>query len=303
MNAGLLAATKGHALSYTMMAAGLSVIGIWTSFSKTWPVWIGGQVLFALAITQWFAILHECGHKTFSGIRYLDIALGHLAGIFCLMPFETWRVVHHGHHLWTGWRDRDPTTRGIVPRPIGRYERMIFNSCWKWWIPVFSVAYRLTIFWNLSQLRRWYPRRQVSFAINILTLSVIYLVAGPWVLKHAGLALLLHLTVMDPILLSQHSHIPQKFAGNAVVRPMKTAEQDVFTRSVLFPPWISKWIFLGFDLHGLHHVYPQIPGYRLHRFNQMVGTTTSLGVWIKSAKRVPAHVLIFQNRDQSGIEI
>jgi len=259
--------------------------------------------MLAVACTQWFCIMHECGHKTFSGGRSFDTVVGHLAGVFCLMPFETWRFVHHGHHLWTGWRDRDPTTRGILPRPIGRTERMFFNTCWRLWIPVFAFAYRATIFWNLRKLIRYYPRQKRAFTINVVALFIIYTIAAPWMIKIFSLPLLLHFAVMDPIMLSQHSHIPQKLAGSAAVKPIVKAEQGVYTRSVLLPRLLSTWVFLGFDLHGLHHVYPYTPGYRLHRLDQVAGITMSWRRWIKEAKRVPADILIFKNWDQTRIRI
>ena len=42
------------------------------------------------------------------------------------------------------------------------------------------------------------------------------------------------------------------------------AEQEVFTRSLRFPGWLSTAL-LGIDAHELHHMYPRVPGYRLRQ--------------------------------------
>ena len=114
----------------------------------------GGQVLLALALVQWFALLHECGHETlFRGKRFTP-SLGQVAGFFSIIPFYNWKRVHARHHKWTGWQDVDPTTAALVPRELKTVERVLVNVCWKFWIPLFSVLYRLNNFWNWPRLGR-----------------------------------------------------------------------------------------------------------------------------------------------------
>jgi fatty acid desaturase len=88
----------------------LTAAALWLSSRPVTPLWLAGQLLLALALVQWFAILHECGHETLFRTRALHLPLGHLAAFFSLIPFYNWKRVHARHHKWTGWQDVDPTT-------------------------------------------------------------------------------------------------------------------------------------------------------------------------------------------------
>src|SRR3954447_15165701 len=40
--------------------------------------------------------------------------------------------------------------------------------------------------------------------------------------------------------------------------------QERYTRSLKLPRWLSVMV-MHFDAHEVHHMYPNVPGYRLHR--------------------------------------
>src|SRR5262245_16312593 len=104
---------------------------LWLSSRESiWP-WLAGQVLLALALIQWFALLHECGHETLFRTKWLHSALGVVAGFFSVIPFYNWKRIHGRHHKWTGWQDVDPTTASLVPRELATFERVLVNVCWK----------------------------------------------------------------------------------------------------------------------------------------------------------------------------
>src|SRR5205823_4389277 len=105
--------------------------------------WAAGQLVLALALVQWFVVLHECGHDTLFRTRRLHPLVGRIAGAFAAIPYACWTRIHGRHHRWTGWQDLDPTTAALVPRARPRLERVIVNICWKYSIPLFSIIYRL----------------------------------------------------------------------------------------------------------------------------------------------------------------
>src|SRR3954468_16120187 len=79
-------------------AIGATTVAIFLSTRAEWWLWLSGQVLLALALVQWFAILHECGHETLFRTRRLHAALGQVAGFFSIIPFYNWKRVHGRHH-------------------------------------------------------------------------------------------------------------------------------------------------------------------------------------------------------------
>ena len=107
------------------------------------------------------------------------------------------------------------------------------------------------------------------------------------------LAYCLFLIIGDPLLLSQHSGVPQKrgYTENDSVIPFK--DQDEYTRSLVFPEWVTKYILLGFDKHVVHHIFPAIPGYHLWKVKTETAGRQDWFEWLSWAKEMDAHKLLF----------
>jgi acyl-lipid omega-6 desaturase (Delta-12 desaturase) len=286
-----------------------TIAGIWLSVMPLGVWWFLGQLLLATTLVQWFIVLHECGHKTLFRAPLLNEVAGHLAGFFALIPFETWKRVHNRHHKWTGWQDVDPTTARLSVAPTGRLARGLVNVCWKYWIPLFSVLYRLNNFWNISRLLALFRTKTVRrrLVVNTAALAVSYLalaaIVGPAVFARVlGCATVLALMAEDLLLISQHTHVPMGLSQGKDVIPHPAIDQEQFTRSLRFPAWLSP-LLLHFDAHELHHMYPFVPGYRLSAIPYSPANEVSCWRWIPAARRVPGEVLLFQNRHQSGYDV
>jgi fatty acid desaturase len=76
--------------------------------------------------------------------------------------------------------------------------------------------------------------------------------------------------------------------------------QEVFTRSLQFPAWFARLILLNLDAHELHHMYPRVPGYDLHRIAYVPQNRIHWWRWLVGAKRLSGEVFLFQNRLDSG---
>lgn len=298
--AGLLAL----ATALTLTLGGAALIA-----RAEWLPWLAGEVALAIAFVQWFAILHECGHETLVRTKRWHRWIGRLAGFFSIIPFACWTHVHARHHRWTGWQDLDPTTAALVPRDRSRAERIIVNVCWRCWIPLFSVIYRLSNYWHLPRLRALFPgradRAQMSRDMAILTCAYVGLAlwfgAGRLAAAVAP-ALVLSLIAEDVLLLSQHTHVPQHVSHGKPVKPFPAIDQEVFTRSLRLPA-VASTLLLHFDAHELHHMYPFVPGYRLGRIPYETSEEVDWWNWIRRARRVPGEVFLFQNRGESGFDV
>lgn len=285
-----------------------TTLGLTLSVAGPWWLWLPGQLITAIALLQWFVLLHEAGHNRLFRHRTLNTLAGYLASYFTAIPFHPWRTIHAMHHRWTGWQDRDPTTASLVPRPLAPHETLIINFCWKYWLPLFSLLYRTTNFWHLPRLWRLLPRHRRRNAIDITLLALAYATTltllGPTLcLRLFALAAFLTLALTDPILFSQHNHIPQAIAADRPVAPHPPADQGIYTRSLIFPRWISRLILLNFDAHELHHRHPHLPGYRLGALRDPTPNARPAWQWIRAAKKIPASVIMFQNRDHSGHDV
>ncbi|MFV8753666.1 fatty acid desaturase family protein [Nannocystaceae bacterium ST9] len=298
----------------TFRLALASAAGLVLASQDSWLAWGLGTLLLTGCLLQWFFVLHECGHATLFATPRLDVIVGHVAGLFAGFPFATWRAIHHQHHRWTGWQDKDPTTNILVPRELPPLTKFAMDWCWRLWIPVFAVVYRLNNYWNLPRLYELFPRPvhrrrhrravlvQAGFYSIVLVGSIALFGLGP-IVKVIGLPLLVSNQILDVVLLSQHTHVPMQVAGEREVEPFAYADQVRFTRSLRCPGWISRWLFLGFDAHELHHELPRTPGYRLAKIRRPMPGEVAPLAWALAAKRIPAHVFLYSNRDQSGLDI
>ena len=293
--------------TYFIGCIGLTAVAVFLAHQPHLLAWLVGQVLLALALVQWFVLLHESGHGIlFRTSRWNELA-GHVSGFFSFIPFESWTAVHNQHHRWTGWQDLDPTTAALVQRELSGAEKILVNVCWRLWIPLFLVIYRVNNFWNWPRLRRLFPDRglQPRFAVNMLVLavlygSIVYALGVISLLGRLGVGILLSMVFLDSLILSQHTHIPMTLSQGNPVEPYSAREQDVFTRSLRFPRWFSQWFLVNVDAHELHHVYPSVPGYLLGRIDRSPKNLADGWRWILAARRLPGTVFLFQNRAQSG---
>ncbi len=300
-------------LSLTGIGTGLTQVRVFLPDLAVWihgVTWLSGHVILAFGLLQWFVLLHECGHGVLFKSRFLNTWVGHLSGFFCFIPFRAWATIHNAHHKWTGWQDLDPTTAALVPRELGTGERLLMNFCWKFWVPAFSVLYRVSNFWNPGRLSKVVLRgsgkaRLLANAVILLVLyGLILWFVGPLeVLLAIGLGTVLSLVMLDPIMISQHSHIPLENSHGDDVKAFKPRDQEVYTRSLRFPDWFSTAILLHFDAHELHHIYPHIPGYRLREIDYEPMNEAHWLKWILAARSMPAETLLFKNRNDTGSSV
>jgi len=302
-----LRATNAAGVGFSALAVSLTAIGVlWSLSSHTW-VWLAGQLVLAVAFVHWFVLLHECGHGTLFRNRTCNVVMGHVSGFWALIPYPLWLVVHAQHHKWTGWQDLDPTTETLTHEP-GRLSRSIVNVCWKYWIPLFSVVYRLQNYWYVPRLRRVMRRRDTaSLAPAVLMLGCAYLLLlwgiGPLVVARVtGLALLAAFVIQDVLILSQHTHIPMDRSQGHEVSPHRPLDQERFTRSLRLPPLVSR-LALHIDAHELHHMYPFVPGYRLGQVPYVPVNEVGWWQWIRAARALPGEIFLFRNQRETGFDI
>jgi fatty acid desaturase len=303
---------KASNLTGAIVAGGVLVVtmgSVWLSAQAATGLWLTGQLLLGAALVEWFVLLHECGHGTLFRARWANTVVGHVAGVLAMIPFPIWKRIHGRHHKWTGWQDLDPTTNALAPRERPAWQRAVVNVCWKYWIPLFSVLYRLTNFWNLPRLTRLFPDREtrhrlIASAAGVAALyAALIIVLGPTVsVRLTGVAIVVGLILEDVLIISQHSHIPMGVSGGRAVIPHAAADQERFTRSLRFPSWMSH-LALHFDAHELHHMYPFVPGYRLGEIVYAPANEVSWSRWIARARAIPGEILLFQNRDESGFDV
>ncbi|HMX55728.1 MAG TPA: fatty acid desaturase [Leptospiraceae bacterium] len=86
--------------------AGLASLALYLDSWYFYPVYwfLQGTMFWAL-----FVVGHDCGHGSFSHIKWLNNLIGHLSHTPILVPYHGWRISHRTHHQHTGDVDKDET--------------------------------------------------------------------------------------------------------------------------------------------------------------------------------------------------
>ena len=307
---GDLAPSNGAGALYLLQCAVFTSSGFLLSAKDGQFNWLLGQLLLSVAWLQWFVLLHEAGHHTLFSNRSLNTICGHLAGFMSGFPFLSWRLIHYRHHKWTGWQDLDATTASLVPRRVGKLEQTVIDFCWKFWIPIFVLIYRVNNYWNYPRLRHYLPgagyRKKVLYNILLLIcayLFLVYTVGLATLLDLTWLSILLALIAQEIILLSQHTHIPQGNSRGVKVQPVNAIDQEQFTRSLTMPSWAARYLLMNFNLHELHHMFVRVPGYALHKIYRQTLNEVDWLRWTVESRRVKGTEFLFSNRDRTGVEL
>lgn len=286
----------------------ITVLAIYLSFSINIYAWLIGQLLYGLCVLQWFVLLHDFGHNYFFRSKFLNWFFGYVSSFFCLVPFAPWKWIHAQHHTWTGWHNLDPTQEGTLPSNATPTKRKLSNWSWKLGIPALTLAFSLQNFWNLPRLFRYFkePAKRIQCVFSILFLITTFILQVcliPGFLVAWTLGYCLFLIVSDPLLISQHAHVPQKIDSENKATPFSVKEQDQFTRTLLFPKWISRFILLSFDRHSLHHVLPRLACYHLINIEYRFQNSSHWFTWLTKAKKTPAETILFSNNNNTGLNL
>ncbi len=266
-----------------------------------------GIICFAIGSLQAFVLLHECGHRALSRNKILCSGVGWLCGFICLLPFYSWTLVHHGHHIWAGWKDKDPTTAQVAGKAPAGIQKWILELAWKLMLPLPTFFYRFGIFWNprlvLRQAKTPRMRRYVIFewVFNVCLYVWIISWMPKWLLIRFALAFLLSLVLAEALMLSQHTHIPQQFAQGKRVHPFSPSQQVIFTRSLFVPRWIEQNILLGFNKHEAHHLHPTCPGNLLPHLEVGSGRSSDWLAWFFLIRRKSATKILYSDESKTGL--
>lgn len=290
-----LKATNAHGLKEVLFQILWLCTGVVLSLLP--ECWILGQIILGIGFWRSFAILHACGHNALFKSTLANHVVGFMMSPFSLIPYASWKSIHQDHHIWTGWKDLDPTTKGTL-KALPAWKGDALNFCWRFWLPVISIHYIFGLFYNpfhssirKSGMGKWYV------FLSILWISTFHLAIGffyprEWLMIFP-LSFFIYLNLGDLSLLTQHVHLPLDQSEGKTVGPKPLWQQEQYSHTLVLPTWVEKWFILGFNHHALHHLFPRLPYYLTREISFHGEHTQDWKEWIGEAKRMKATELIF----------
>lgn len=221
------------------------------------------------ALTGFFVIGHDAGHRSFAKQRWVNDLVGHLAFLPLIYPFHCWRLLHDHHHLhtnkmeednaWTPLRVEDYLGYSPVMRFLQRSIRSYF-----WWVG--SIGHWAMYHFDLRNFRE---RDRSKAAFSIAAVAIFAAVVFPTLIATTGIWGLVKFWLipwmvyhfwMSTFTIVHHTIPEIQFKPNADWNAGEA--QLAGTVHCTYPRWIE---FLCHDInvHVPHHVSTGIPSYNL----------------------------------------
>ena len=258
----LMARSDGPALLRTAWHLGvLALTGtlLWRLRATLWlvPVLVAHGYVLAFI----FCAFHETAHRTAFRTRWLNAAVGTLAGFLTFWPYRNYRVYHWEHHRHTQDPSLDPelffpkpaswpvyllVLTGI-PNAIRRIGDMLRLAAGRADRPWMAPAERRPL---IVEARAYLAGYAVVTAASVLAGTPIALLVwiAPWMVGQAFLR---------PYLLAEHT-------GCGVTRDCLENTRTTLTLALVR---LFAW---NMPYHSEHHAYPAVPFHALPRLHEQV---------------------------------
>ena len=222
------------------------------------PTWAAIFIVAALSYIS-YTPLHEAAHRNINGnnakLTWLNNLCGYLVAPLIAIPYASHRVEHFTHHRYTNQPDKDPdfVISGLRDGPLAAVITILkfvwiqnaFFALHNWGSA--SLKERLIYCLELSFSIGW----RVAFILLIDQPSVALVILGGYFLGG----------FFTGYWFAYRPHLPYK-------EPKRYQN----TNSLIMPTWMKpfEWIWLGQNLHSIHHLFPRVPFYRYHQLHREI---------------------------------
>lgn len=214
-------------------------------------------VVLGFPLVTMFATMHECVHKTAFKSRWLNSAVGWLAGLLSFYNSTFYWPYHVWHHRYTQLPGQDPELED--PKPTSYFSYVLELSALPWWIGKLRLYLKLVVgqFGSYRFLNdKSGPAAVRSVRLQLLTYATasgISLWLGyPYFFLYWLLPVALAQPLLRAILLAEHMGCSNDadMLGN--------------TRTT-YTVWPVRFLMWEMPYHAEHHRFPALPFFSLAR--------------------------------------
>lgn len=250
----------------SVLAVGLGYVGIatlpWFFLPVTW-------FFTGTALTGFFVIAHDCGHRSFAKRRWVNDWVGHVLMLPLIYPFHSWRILHDHHHLHTNQLEVDNawqpwTVEGFEAAPVWLQKFYVALRGRLWWIA--SIAHWGKIHFDLNQFA---PRDHAKVKVSIAAVVVFSAIFFPTLIAFTGIWGLVKFWLMpwlgyhfwmSTFTLVHHTDPDIQFSPVEAWDAAKAQLEG--TIHCRYPRWVEV-LCHDINVHVPHHLSVAIPSYNL----------------------------------------
>lgn len=217
------------------------------------PLWFLALPVQGVLLVFLFTLEHEATHKTPFASPALNEAVGRLAGLVLILPFEWFRYFHLSHHKYTNLPGQDPELDHPKP-PTGR-AWLVHVSGLPYWAGQIRLVVALAF--RRPTEARYIPaaalpriQREAQIVLALYEVALLSLLVTPALFWLWILPVLLGQPFLRLYLLAEHGDCPQ------VASMLENSRTTLTNRIVRFVAW-------NMPYHAEHHSYPAVPFHQL----------------------------------------
>lgn len=253
-----------------------AILGYWAIAVSPWFLLPLAWAFTGTALTGFFVIGHDCGHRSFAKRKWVNDLVGHTMMLPLIYPFHSWRILHNYHHKHTNKLEIDNAWQ---PFQTDFYENLN---------PVSRIGYQgiRGYFWWLGSILHWaflhfdwrefsgQDRQRVKFSsLLVIGFAAIFFptllfTTGVWgLIKFWLMPWLVYHFWMSTFTLVHHTDVEVPFRPTPVWNELEA--QLTGTIHCDYPRWVE---FLCHDInvHIPHHISTAIPSYNLRRVHHLL---------------------------------
>jgi acyl-lipid omega-6 desaturase (Delta-12 desaturase) len=228
------------------------------------------------ALTGFFVVGHDCGHRSFSNKKWVNNLVGHLAFLPLIYPFHGWRIGHNFHHKHTNKLDVDNAWqpwKQEVYQDLNIGMKAVYHSIRGklWWTGSIFHWALVNFDWTRCTGRE---REQMRFSTLFVVigggigLTALTFTTGWWgLVKFWLIPWLVYHFWMSTFTVVHHTARNIPFApaaewNEAIAQLTGTVHCD-------YPKWIEV-LCHDINVHLPHHISTAIPSYHLREAHQLL---------------------------------
>ncbi|MBW4647700.1 MAG: fatty acid desaturase [Kastovskya adunca ATA6-11-RM4] len=249
-------------------------LGYWGLAVSPWFLLPLIWVFIGTALTGFFVLGHDCGHRSFANRKWVNDLVGHVMFLPLMYPFHSWRILHNYHHKHTNKLEVDNAWDPLTPEEFASLPGVVQWSYKQargrfWWVG--SIGHWALRHFNWSQFQGK-ERQQVKLSVIVVLIGAA--IAFPTLIATTGiwgfvkfwlLPWLVYHFWMSTFTIVHHTapdipFIPADSWHQAKAQLNGTVHCD-------YPRWVE---FLCHDInvHVPHHLSTAIPWYNLRKAHQ-----------------------------------
>ncbi len=252
-----------------LVSVSAAIAGYCAIFFSPWFLLPFSWFFTGTALTGFFVIGHDAGHRSFAKRRWVNDLVGHIAFLPLLYPFHPWRLLHDHHHLhtnkieednaWYPWYVEDFERAHPAMQTIYKVARGYF-----WWLG--SIGHWAALHFDLRNFKQRDRAKALLSMVVVIVFAIILfptLIAAtgfwgvikfwlmPWMVYHFWMSTftIVHHTMPE----ISFQPAAQWSAGDA---------QLAGTVHCVYPRWIEV-LCHDINVHVPHHISTGIPSYNL----------------------------------------